>query len=84
MVKTIKIIYMKKLSLILVLVISVVFAPITFSDEYDNRGYVGTPPGFYDDIDPNTLEDEDKEPPRKNFDNPAKDYSWEEGVNNSG
>ena len=30
---------------------------LCYSDNYDNDGYVGTPPGFYDDINPNDLEE---------------------------
>ena len=34
----------------------------------ENRGYVGTPPGFYDDIDPNSLDEDDNyTPQRKNI-----------------
>ena len=32
-----------------------------YSEQIDKGGHAGTPPGFYDDIDPNTLENEDKE-----------------------
>ena len=36
----------------------------TFADDNTNGVYVGTPKGFYDDIDPNSLdEDEDLTPP---------------------
>ena len=43
-----------------------VFALLLFSLCYvvaapqDGRGYVGTPPGFYDDIDPNSLEEDEE------------------------
>ena len=45
----------------IVLVLLLVFASPVFSETQDNRGYVGTPPGFYDDIDPNTLENDDED-----------------------
>ena len=32
-----------------------------FSETQDGRGYVGTPPGFYDDIDPNSLDNDEDE-----------------------
>lgn len=47
---------LKKIALVVFL--SIITLPV-MADTYDNRGYVGTPPGFYDDIDPNSLEEED-------------------------
>lgn len=48
---------MKKFLLILLL--SLLVPAITFADD---RGYVGTPPGFYDDIDPNAPDDDEITP----------------------
>ncbi len=36
---------------------------VCYSEPDNQGGYVGTPPGFYDDIDPNTLEDEEQKIP---------------------
>ena len=47
---------MKKVFLILLLAL---FVPAFAAP--DGPGYVGTPPGFYDDIDPNSLDDDDDE-----------------------
>ena len=39
----------------------------------DNGGHAGTPPGFYDDIDPNSLDDDDEIVPlNQQLKNPAK------------
>lgn len=57
--------------IISIIILSIAILPV-MADSYDNRGYVGTPPGFYDDIDPNSLEDEDMEfqtPQRESFTN---------------
>lgn len=43
-----------------VLLISFLIFPPALS-EPDNGGHAGTPPGFYDDIDPNTLNDDEEE-----------------------
>ena len=76
--KIIKIYNMKKVLFILLLILCF---PVFAAEE--NRGYVGTPPGFYDDIDPNSLEDEDdlktKNKSFSNEESPYKTYS-ENGV----
>ncbi len=38
-----------------------IFALPLNAESIDNGGHVGTPPGFYDDIDPNTIDNEDDE-----------------------
>ena len=35
------------------------FTPLVFADESNSNNYVGTPQGFYDDIDPNSLENDE-------------------------
>ena len=50
---------LKKLTIILLLTLII---PSISAESIDNGGHAGTPPGFYDDIDPNSLnEDEEKE-----------------------
>ena len=46
-----------------VLIFILVFCLSVSADTYDNGGHAGYPPGFYDDIDPNTLDDEDEVAP---------------------
>ena len=48
----------KKSLIIFLLLISAVSVN---ADNYDSKGYVGTPPGFYDDIDPNNLDEDNEE-----------------------
>ena len=36
------------------------FLPVYAAEPVDNGGHAGTPPGFYEDIDPNTLDEDDK------------------------
>ena len=43
-----------------VILISLIFFALpVFSNTNENHGYAGTPPGFYDDIDPNAVEQEE-------------------------
>ena len=49
---------MKKSLLVLALLI---FSLPLMAEPNNQGGYVGTPPGFYDDIDPNSLEEEDNQ-----------------------
>ena len=53
---------MKRYFLILFLLI---FALPIIAEPNNQGGYVGTPPGFYDDIDPNSLEQEEQEEPEQ-------------------
>ena len=57
---------MKKILLVLIIIFSVYSVN---SEEIDNGGHVGYPPGFYDDIDPNSL-DEDELPHKRVEENP--------------
>ncbi len=72
----------------LLVLICLILNSVTYADQYDNGGYVGTPPGFYDDIDPNSLEEDDEVSPNKtlspNVNNPSSDYSWENTDNKNG
>ncbi len=53
----------------------------TFADDNTNGVYVGTPKGFYDDIDPNTLEeDEDFTPPAQQQEASNPSYSENEVI----
>ncbi|MBR1776284.1 hypothetical protein IJ750_04340 [bacterium] len=45
---------------LLILILSLVCVPV-LSEPLDNGGYAGFPPGFYDDIDPATLDNDDDE-----------------------
>ena len=45
----------------IILLLLIFFALPVFSDTEKDSGYAGTPPGFYDDIDPNSLENNDEE-----------------------
>ena len=44
-----------------ILVLLIFFALPVFSNTNENRGYAGTPPGFYDDIDPASLDKDDED-----------------------
>ena len=46
---------------ILILAFMFLFLP-AFSEPQDNGGHAGTPPGFYDDINPEDIEKEEAEP----------------------
>ena len=50
---------MKRLLIIFGIIIFT--ANICCADKYNNDGYVGTPPNFYDDIDPNSLDNEEQD-----------------------
>ena len=46
---------------LLILAFMFLFLP-AFSEPQDNGGHAGTPPGFYDDINPEDIEKEEAEP----------------------
>ena len=48
--------------ILLCLVLMSVFMPV-YAEQPDNGGHAGTPPGFYEDIDPATLEEEENDIP---------------------
>ena len=54
---------MNKKSLIIFLTILVTMFP-AYSAPEDYGGHAGTPPGFYDDIDPASLEDDEETKPQ--------------------
>ena len=47
---------------LLILILMLLIHPVN-SEPVDNGGHAGTPPGFYEDIDPNSLEEEETTPP---------------------
>ena len=56
---------MKKIALLSVLIFFMT-SSICLAESSKQGGYAGTPPGFYDDIDPNSLEQENMEYPQNN------------------
>ena len=66
--KNIRIYIMKKFVILFLLIF---FALPVFSNTQENRGYAGTPPGFYDDIDPNNLDNEEEENQNNNLGAPV-------------
>lgn len=58
---------LKKLTIILLLTLVI---PSVNAEPIDNGGHAGTPPGFYDDIDPNSLNEDDEKEDAKSPENP--------------
>lgn len=58
---------LKKLTIILLLTLVI---PSVNAEPIDNGGHAGTPPGFYDDIDPNSLNEDDEKEDVKSPENP--------------
>ena len=56
-----------------VIVLGLIIMPV-FAENGENDWHAGTPAGFYDDIDPNSLEDEEKEDINKNNYSQNEDY----------
>lgn len=62
----------------LALLVFIILALPAFSDAVDNRTHAGTPAGFYDDIDPNSI-DNDSEPLNYSEENEAFPQIYEDG-----
>ena len=58
---------LKKLTIILLLTLVI---PSVNAEPIDNGGHAGTPSGFYDDIDPNSLNEDDEKEDAKSPENP--------------
>ena len=65
---------------LLIFIITLLFLPVVAAPLEDIGGHAGTPPGFYDDIDPNSLDDENIQTPEENADTSYQQYSEEDEI----